>query len=241
MLAWPLESPQLNWRAAALAQQATRVTIHIANTIQAEPGSKARVKIEIAPRSAMVPNSFVRINGLPHTAGLSEGHVIAPGSWSVALAALTNLEIILPAGSEGRSNFSVSLIDIEGNVLAETRAVLLVASAPITTIGSVRVLSATLSIAEQERLQALHAKGEQERARGNIYAARKFFERAVDAGFAQSAMSLAETYDPVELAKLKIVGLQPNTGVAQEWYRKARDLGVPDDQPPTSGPASMLV
>jgi hypothetical protein len=136
MTVWPLESPQLSWRAVAFAQQATRASIHLANTIQAEPGSKARVKIEISPRSAIIPNSFVRISGLPHTAGLSEGHVIAPGSWSVSLAGLTGLEIILPAGSEGRSNFSVSLIDIEGNVLAEATGQLVVASAPVKTIGS---------------------------------------------------------------------------------------------------------
>ena len=64
--------------------------------------------------------------------------------------------------------------------------------------------------------------------RGNIYAARKFFERATEAGLAQSAVALAGTYDPDELAKLDVVGLRPNVDAARKWYERARELGAPE-------------
>jgi TPR repeat protein len=62
--------------------------------------------------------------------------------------------------------------------------------------------------------------------RGNIFAARKFFERAVEIGLAQSAVALASTYDPNELAKLKVIGMQPDVAAARKWYEKARELGA---------------
>ena len=80
--------------------------------------------------------------------------------------------------------------------------------------------------AERERALGLHAKGLEQLERGNVYAARKFFERAAEAGLAQSAVALAGTYDPDELAKLKVLGLQPDLAAARTWYEKARELGA---------------
>ena len=82
------------------------------------------------------------------------------------------------------------------------------------------------SSAERERALGLHAKGVEQLERGNVFAARKFFEHATAAGLAQSAVALAGTYDPDELAKIKIVGLQPNIEEARKWYEKARELGA---------------
>ena len=82
-----------------------------------------------------------------------------------------------------------------------------------------------LSPAERQAL-SLHANGEEQLKRGNVYAARKFFERAAEAGLAQSAVAVAATYDPDELAKLKILGLQPDIEAARKWYEKARQLGA---------------
>jgi TPR repeat protein len=62
--------------------------------------------------------------------------------------------------------------------------------------------------------------------RGDVDAARKFFERAADQGLSQAAMALATTYDPNELAKLKVVGLQGNAIAARKWYDRAAQLGA---------------
>jgi TPR repeat protein len=39
-------------------------------------------------------------------------------------------------------------------------------------------------------------------------------------------MALAGTYDPVELARLRVAGVQPDVALARQWYEKARELGA---------------
>lgn len=79
---------------------------------------------------------------------------------------------------------------------------------------------------ELERALGLYAKGKELLARGNIQPARALFQRAAEAGHAESALALAGTYDPHELAKLRVLGLQPDVAMARRWYTKARELGV---------------
>lgn len=219
----------------AQAQQGQAASIEVASTMRAEPASKTGWPIKIGPPQLIEKNSFLRIRGLPPVAALSDGHAIAPGVWAVPLNALPSLAIILPAGAHGRSDVVVSLVSMEGKVLAEVKMVLTVvpASAPASLAeksappAAVREPSAPpLSAADRERALGLHAKGQELIERGNIYAARKFFERAVEIGLAQSALALAATYDPDELAKLKVVGLTPEPETARKWYEKARELGA---------------
>jgi len=80
--------------------------------------------------------------------------------------------------------------------------------------------------AERERALGLHGKGIEQLERGNVVAARHFFERAAEVGLAQSAVALAATYDPDELAKFNVVGLEPDVDKARKWYEKARELGA---------------
>jgi TPR repeat protein len=52
-----------------------------------------------------------------------------------------------------------------------------------------------------------------------------FFQRAAESGLPQGALALGGTYDPEELAKLKVIGLRPDHDAARKWYEKARELG----------------
>jgi hypothetical protein len=60
---------------------------------------------------------------------------------------------------------------------------------------------------------------------GDITAARLLLQRAADAGELKAAMSLASTYDPAVLRKLRTVGALPDLGEARRWYEKAAELG----------------
>jgi hypothetical protein len=63
-------------------------------------------------------------------------------------------------------------------------------------------------------------------ANGNIAAARMMFRPAAEAGDPAAAFALAETYDPVLLAKLGAKGgITPDVALAQRWYAKADELG----------------
>jgi hypothetical protein len=215
----------------AVAQQAAAVTVKAAPEMRAETASRLRFPIEIGPEQAIARNSFIRIRGMPPTAALTEGHAIAAGSWAVPLAALPGLGIILPAGLEGRFEVAISLVSIEGTVLAEARTTLLVAapkSRPVTAQSSAPLVPPPiqLSPADRERALGLHGKGMEQLRNGNVYAARKFFEFAANIGLAEAAVAVAATYDPDELARLGVIGLQPDSAAARKWYEKARELGA---------------
>jgi len=64
-------------------------------------------------------------------------------------------------------------------------------------------------------------------AAGDIAAARLYFERAVGAGSGQAAVEMGKTYDPVFLARIHAVGIQPNPTTADMWYHRAITLGDP--------------
>jgi hypothetical protein len=114
-------------RAHAQASQQPAITLPPA--ISAEAATQAALPIRVTPADAVPRNSFVRVRGLPPTAALTEGYSVAPGSWAVSLAALPELKIMLPAGTTGRSEIIVTLVSIDGSVLAETKATLAISPA----------------------------------------------------------------------------------------------------------------
>lgn len=220
----------------AEAQQ-QRPAIVVPAVVKAQPASKTPLPIRIAPPEAPAKNSFVRIRGLPISAALTEGHAIAPGAWAVPLNALPNLNVILPVGIEGSSDISIHLVAMEGTVLAEARMTLAVDAPPAQPAGRAetptapakeRAAAPSLPPQERERALAMHTKGLEQLDQGNVYAARKFFERAAAIGLAQSAVALGATYDPDELARMQVVGLEADPAAARKWYEKARELGAPE-------------
>lgn len=217
----------------AEAQQ--RTSLVVPGVVRAQPASRTRLPIEINSPDAPARNSFLRIRGLPIAAALSDGHAIAPGSWAVPLNVLANLNVILPVGVQGSSDISINLVSVDGTVLAEARTVLSVEATPAaarpeppaaTGGRGETVLLPPLPPEERERALGMHAKGQELLERGQVYAARKLFERAAEIGLAQAAVSMAATFDPEELDKLRVMGLPPDPAAARKWYEKARELGA---------------
>ena len=241
----------------AHAQASAQPVITVPPAISAEAASQAAFPIRVAPVDAVPRNSFVRVRGLPPTAALTEGYSIAPGSWAVPLAALPELKIMLPAGTTGRSEIVVTLVSIDGSVLAETKSTLAISAAgqrsgnlvtrdagpPAASMlragvgdGSERSgqppppITQSTTSQDRERALRLVRKGDEQLGEGNIAAARLFYERAADAGLAEGAMALAGTFDAQELARLGVRGIQPDPKQARRWYERARELGANDAQ-----------
>lgn len=109
-----------------LVQVVTKsASISAAATIIATPGSETRLTVEIKPSDDPPRNTFVRVRGLPQRLSLSDGHAIAPGTWAIPLFALANLKLAVPSGVEGRSDLTLALVDIDGNVISEARTALI--------------------------------------------------------------------------------------------------------------------
>ena len=75
-------------------------------------------------------------------------------------------------------------------------------------------------------IAALVARGDVLFSTGDLAAARTFYERAADAGEAQAALRLGETYDPSFLDHAHLRGVRGNLETARSWYRRARELGA---------------
>ena len=212
--------------------------ITVAPTITAGSASQAPLPIAISPAGALPRNSFLRVRGLPPTVSLSEGYVTAPGAWSVPIHALSNLQMIVPVGVVGRTDLSISLVAEDGAMLAQARAVLVVQPPPEPAPPPPPKLQVPpapavprgpiLSPADREAGERLIARGEREIEQGQVSVARQFFLRAAQMGLARAAMLLAATYDPRELARSGVQGVQPNLSEARKWYERARELGAPE-------------
>jgi len=87
-----------------------------------------------------------------------------------------------------------------------------------------------LTAEEREQAEKMITRGERYLEDGNIAAARQFFQRAATAGHARGALLLATTYDAYELARMRVLGLQPNVALARKWYERARELGADEAQ-----------
>jgi len=77
-----------------------------------------------------------------------------------------------------------------------------------------------------ERATRFVRRGDQLMQEGDVAGARLYYQRAVDIGLAKAAISLAETYDPGELSRWPVIGLQPDVEAAREWYERALQLGA---------------
>ena len=77
----------------------------------------------------------------------------------------------------------------------------------------------------RSEIELLMKQGDDFVSVGDFSSARILFGRIAEAGEARGALALAATYDPVALKKLGAVGVVPDLAKAQEWYRRAEELG----------------
>jgi hypothetical protein len=205
----------LVWSQPASAQARDRPDISVAPAIEVRPA--AQVPFPIWVRLEQVPrNSFIRVQGLPRGAALSEGYAIAPGAWAVPLNALSGLKITLPENVAGKADVVVTLVGLDGAVLSKAIATLVIA-APSTPADDTR----------KRALQFLR-RGNERLVEGQVAPARGLYERAADMGLAEAAMALAATYDAAELTLPHLRGIAPDAKEARRWYERARELGAPD-------------
>jgi hypothetical protein len=229
------------WVVAGGAEGTSR--IKVATTILAQPASQVALRIQFEHPAAVPPTSFVRFHGLPPSVSLTEGFSVGPGVWAVPLIALATLKANVPAGVSGHTNFLITLVNVEGMILAEATSVLLVESAAdrqgaatttehnafIYRPAALHPPASPLAELPDPHIENLLAAGQRYLAQGNIAAARAFFRRAAETGVAAGATLLATTYDPVSLKRLNVVGLVGDHNEALKWYQRARELGAPDD------------
>jgi hypothetical protein len=82
--------------------------------------------------------------------------------------------------------------------------------------------------ADRSAGRQLREAGDARTVEGDIASARLFYERAADAGDAQAALDLGNSFNPAFLERLGVLGIRGDVVAAARWYRRARTLGAPD-------------
>jgi type II secretory pathway predicted ATPase ExeA len=106
---------------------------------------------------------------------------------------------------------------------AVTTAAIDAAAAAAETSASARASPIEPQTRTADRLML--QRGDRLLAVGEIVAARRFFERAADAGDADAACGAGKSYDPLFLKRLGVRGVAADPAKAVAWYRKAAAAG----------------
>jgi hypothetical protein len=86
------------------------------------------------------------------------------------------------------------------------------------SVGSSQVL-------DDNEIAALVKRGKDFANHGDLVSARLLLRRAAEAGSAEAALALGETFDPVVFQRLHVIGIEPDATRAQKWYQRAAELG----------------
>ncbi len=160
----------------------------------------------------------VLIGGLLPGSQLSAGRQIGPNTWRLSVEELAGATITPPRGFVGTADLTLEL-RLADNAVADRKNLRLEWSGPLGAKSQARQFDAS-EIAQMVK------SGAEYMANGSIGAARMIFQPAAEAGDPVAAFALAETYDPLVLNKLNAKGgITPDVGLAQTWYKKAKDLG----------------
>jgi TPR repeat protein len=78
---------------------------------------------------------------------------------------------------------------------------------------------------DPDEVAALMRRGRDLLRNGDVSLAQLAFQRLADAGIAEGALALANTYDPRYLAEHHFIGIAGDETKARNWYQRARELG----------------
>jgi hypothetical protein len=124
----------LVFSSAVIAQiSKTKPAIDVPAIVLIEPMVETALPIQVGPADAVPRNCFLRVKGLPAQAAFSDGHFVSQGTWALPLAGLDALKLTLPISASGRNELQLTLVAIDGTVLAEAKVTLAVtAGAPVS-------------------------------------------------------------------------------------------------------------
>jgi hypothetical protein len=218
-----------------------RAAVFSVDPVIAAPGINTPITMRLPDRIGEGADSARRLlmfRGLPEGCGLSSGFRTR-NNWIVAVADASNLALYIPP--QQRESFSVEVLLYLGensNPVLQTMlvqmspAVPTASSHPAHRSGPRGTASGTAvqtpphgPAALSKEDENLFAQGGNHLRDGNIAFARVLFEELAARGSPQGAFALAQTYDPVVLHRLSVVGIQPDLDKARHWYRKAAELG----------------
>ena len=221
--------------------------------ISSPSGRAIPIKIRL-PNDILHPDTaaggpvFLMFRGLPPEITLSAGFRLRD-AWAVSLDDVPDLVMNSPAGYQGSYMLTVTLHKGK-NTRSETRVIAVHLTPVVAQDSAARTPSLVQpttaaaskakpdsvagSIASKvERLGAgeettLLQNAAEMLKSGDIEAARLVYTELATHGSGKAAFLLAQTYDPQVLEEHFVVGMEPDSERAREWYSRAAELGESD-------------
>jgi hypothetical protein len=200
----------------SLRERAQQLTIKAARLWQVD--ASARVIVSGADGASDID---VVITGLAPGSAVSIGAPAGPNRWRLPVKDLNRALITPPHGFVGSMDLILEL-RLASNAVVDRKGVLLEWSHN-STLATASFPPRQLEVAE---IKLMVKTGLEFIANGNVGAARLMFQPAAEAGDPVAAFALAETYDPLVLARLGTKGgITPDITLANTWYERAGALG----------------
>lgn len=99
------------------------------------------------------------------------------------------------------------------------------AAAPVAAAPPTAAADSPARLLSSQEIDVLVSRAEEYLGTGDLVTARVLLKRAAEARDPRAAFTLASTYDPMVLEKLRVVGFAPDLAMARTWYEKAKEFG----------------
>jgi hypothetical protein len=172
--------------------------------------------------SGALDGTQLLICGFAANSVFSVGRSVDENAWTIPASMIADATVIPPRGFVGPMDLAVTLVN--GDKSSVDRKTVYLQWLPRQAAAQVPALPRR-EFSNQDSLLSygLHLKNT-----GNLADARQIFSRVAQAGDPRGAFMLAETYDPISLAKHQLLPTNSDMELARVWYRKATELGSPD-------------
>jgi hypothetical protein len=204
-------------------EQSSRLIAEDQRAIANEP-----MPLEVSVDNA-VQNASLRLAGLAAGTHLSAGSQVSDSSWQLPLDRLKNVYLYAPTDFVGVMNSALDLLGPDKRLLdrREVRFEWLVKKERRPEPGgSIEPANAApVQSLNGDLASTLMRRGHDFLGTGDIAAARILFGRLADAGIADGAFAIAQTYDPRYLTEHKVVGVTGDEAKARAFYQQAAQLG----------------
>jgi hypothetical protein len=225
-----LTTTRLNRPAVMIASETCHIRINAPQLIMPRPATTLRidepaslgVRVDGAPEGAQLV-----VCGFAAKSIISAGQSVDEKTWTLPASDVGDAMLIPPAGFAGPMKLDVVLVNLDKTV-ADRRTLLLQWQPQEPPTSSIPATPVTKGPASDTEIDKQLEEGRRLEAAGNLPLARGIFLRFAQAGYARAAFLLANTYDPISLAKRQLLPPESDPALARIWYRKASDWGSQD-------------
>jgi hypothetical protein len=192
------------------------VVMGVPDTLQGVLRKEIPFRIAIDSAGPLPPRAIITVDGLPEGSTFSAGRPYGQTGWTFRPDEIT-ADLRLVPSKTGKADLHIELLTADGVSIASASTHLDTTTDPRSTL--------VTRPEESGRIDELLAHGHKMVQVGYLAGARAYFRRAAEAGSAEAALALGETYDQDFIDGIGAHGIKPDLAQARTWYERARELG----------------